>query len=239
MACLVADLHDLRIEQVWGGHKAWFGLAAHLPTTPATIYHPQHLKQRGGIGLPPIRQEEWDRSGARHNLRDQRGRHLLGARADVDPQEKPAAHGQGGMDPRHLAWTQFRMSFIQLHPWDLYRTDHLAMVGLSALRSDVLKAMHRLEIHRTNVGGALITDAPSLTFDQPYDGIFGELATGHQSPLPFGKLPVACQAAQPFDVLVCACPRPMYDVPCAKTIEAGTQWIRARALSILLLRWRR
>ena len=52
------------------------------------------------------------------------------------------------------------MGFIQLHPGDVYRTDHLAMAGLSALRRDVLKAMHRLEIERTNVRGARIADRP-------------------------------------------------------------------------------
>ena len=55
------------------------------------------------------------------------------------------------MAPRHLAWTQFRMGCIPLHPWDVYRTNHLTMGGLSALRSDVLKAMYRLEINRTHV----------------------------------------------------------------------------------------
>ena len=53
------------------------------------------------------------------------------------------------------------------------------MVGLRALRSDVLQALHRLEIDRTNIGGALITDAPSLTFHQSYDCVFRELTAGH------------------------------------------------------------
>jgi hypothetical protein len=222
---LITHLDDLRVEQVWGGHKAGFGLAAHFPPPLATIHHPQHLEQRGRIGLPPIREEEWDRSGACYHLRDQHGRHLLCAWADVDPQQKPAAHGQRGMDPRHLAWTQFRMGFIPLHPWDVYRTDHLTMVGLSTLRSDVLKAMHRLEINRTNVGGALITDAPPLTFRQAYDRVFGELTAGHQRAFPFGELPVAYGAAQPFDVFVHACPRPMRDVAFTGLIEPRTLWI--------------
>ena len=40
MARLVADLHDLRIEQVLGGHEPGFGLAAYLPTTSRPIHHP-------------------------------------------------------------------------------------------------------------------------------------------------------------------------------------------------------
>src|SRR4051794_6433616 len=234
---LITHLDDPPGEQDWGGHPAWFGLAPHCPPPPATIHHPQHLEERGGIGLPPIRQEERDCSGARHNLRDQRGRHLLRARADVDPQQKPAAHGQGGMDPRHLAWTQLRMGFIQLHPWDVYHADHLAMVGLSALCSDVLKAMYRLEINRTNVGGARITDAPPLTFRQSYDRVFGELTAGHQSALSFRELPVAGGAAQPFDVFVRAGPRPMRDVAFAGPIEPRTLWIWTRESGISLWRW--
>ena len=163
---LVTDLDDLRLEQVGGSHKAWFGLAAHFPTTPTSIHHPQDLEKRGGIGLPPIRQKEGDRLGTRDDLGDQSGRHLLRARADVDPQQKPATHGQGGMAPCHLAWTQFRMGFIPLDAGHVHRTDSLAMVGLSALGSDVLHAMHRLEINGTKIGGVLITDAPPLTLQQ-------------------------------------------------------------------------
>ena len=112
---MVPHLHDLRIEQVCGGHKSRFRLTTHFAPTSGTIDHSQHLEQRGGVGLPSIGQKEGDRSGARDDLRDQCGRHLLRARAGIDPQEKPAAHGQGGMNPRYLAWTQFRMGFIQLY----------------------------------------------------------------------------------------------------------------------------
>jgi hypothetical protein len=96
------------------------------------------------------------------------------------------------------------MGFVQLHTRDVHRTDHLAMVGLSTLGSGVLQAMHRFKIHRTNVGGLLITDAPPLTFYQPYDRVFGELAAGHQGALPFGKLGRMSQRL--FDVFVLACP---------------------------------
>jgi hypothetical protein len=168
-----------------------------------------------------------DRLGPHDDLRSQSGRHLLRARADIDPQQKPAAHGQDGMEPRHLAWTQFRMGFIQLDAGHVHRTDHLAMVGLSALGRDVLQAMHRLEINRTNVGGALITDAPLLTYHQSYDRLFGELTAGHQGPLPVGELPIACGAAQPFDVFVRPCPRSMGNVAFAGPIELSTLWIRA------------
>ena len=51
--------------------------------------------------------------------------------------------------------------------------------------------MHGFEVHGTHVGGPCITDAPPLTFQQPYDGGFGELAAGHQGALPFRELPVA------------------------------------------------
>jgi hypothetical protein len=113
------------------------------------------------------------------------------------------------------------------------------MVRLGSLSSQALKAMDGLEIHGTDVSGPLITDAPPLTFHQPYDCIFRELAAGHQGALPFRELPAACHTTQPFDVLVRPCPRPMRDVACTGTMALGTWWIRARESGISLLRWRR
>jgi hypothetical protein len=57
-------------------------------------------------------------------------------------------------------------------------------------------------------------------------GIFGELAAGHEGALPFGKLPVAYHTAQPFDVLVRPCPRPMRDIAFAGTIEQPRSLLR-------------
>jgi len=99
------------------------------------------------------------------------------------------------------------------------------MMGLSTLGSDTLKAMHCFEIHGTNVSGPCITDAPPLPFQQPYDRVFGELAASHQGALPFGELPVACRAAQPFDMLACAGPGPMRDSALTRLVEPRTQWI--------------
>jgi hypothetical protein len=59
MACLVADLHDLRIVQVVRGHEPGFGLAAHFPTPARTIDDSHDLQQRRRIGLPPVCQKEW------------------------------------------------------------------------------------------------------------------------------------------------------------------------------------
>ena len=89
-----------------------------------------------------------------------------------------------------------------------------------------LEAMDCLDFHIANVRSPFIADAPALTFQEPFHSRLGELATGHQGALPFGELPVAGRAPQPFDVFVRAGPRPMYDVPCAWTIEARTLWIR-------------
>src|SRR5438477_8488363 len=99
--------------------------------------------------------------------------------------------------------------------------------------------MHGLEIHGTDVGGPLITDAPPLTLHQPYDRVFRKLAASHQRALPFRKLPVARCTAQPFDVLVRPGPRPMRDVAFTGTIEPFTVWIRARESGIAFWRWRR
>jgi hypothetical protein len=58
------------------------------------------------------------------------------------------------------------MGFVQLDAGHIHLAHHLAMVGLSAMGRDVLQAMHRFEIHGTNVGSPLITDAPPLTLHQ-------------------------------------------------------------------------
>jgi hypothetical protein len=131
------------------------------------------------------------------------------------------------------------MGFIQLHPGHVHPTHNLAMVGLGTLGCNLLQAVHGVEIHRTHVRSALITDAPPLTLHQLYDGLFGELAAGHEGALPFRELPVACHTAQPFDVLARPGPRPMRDVAFARTIELRTVWMRAREASLSLLDWRR
>ena len=239
MATRVADLDDLGVEQVFGGDEPWFRLAPHLPPPSAAIDDAQHVEQRRAIGFPAIGEKDRHLPHAGDDLGYQRSGLLLRARADVDPEQKPTPHRQGGMDPGHLAWTEFRMGFIHLHPGHVHPTDNLAMVGLGTLGCHLLQAVHGFEIHRTNVSGALITDAPPLTFHQPYDGLFGELTAGHQGALPFRELPVACRTAQPFDVLVRPCPRPMRDVAFTRTIELRTLWIRTRESRISLLDWRR
>ena len=69
------------------------------------------------------------------------------------------------------------------------------MMSLRTVGCHRLKPMHGLEIHRTDIGSALITDTPPLTFQELGHGRFGEFAPSQQGPLPFGKLPVACRAA--------------------------------------------
>jgi len=131
------------------------------------------------------------------------------------------------------------MGLIQLDTLHVYLLHDLLMMGLRPVGGHRLKPMHGLEIDRTDIGGARITDAPPLTFQELCHGRFREFAPGHQGPLPFGKLPVACRAAQPLDVFVLARPRPMHDVPFAGMIEARALWIWARESGISRLRWRR
>src|SRR5262245_37694610 len=143
------------------------------------------------------------------------------------------------MHPFHLFGAQFGMRLIQLHAGHVHVPDHLLVMGLGPLGGHTLEAIHGLEIDRTYIGSARIADAPPLTFHQLHDRLFGELAAGHEGALPFRELPVACRTAQPFDVLVRPCPRPMRDVAFAGAIELRTVWIRARESSISLLNWRR
>src|SRR2546421_7095715 len=116
------------------------------------------------------------------------------------------------MDPCYLTWTEFRMGLIQPDARHFYLVHHLAMVGLSPLGGDLLKAVHGLEVHRIDVSRSLITDAPSLTFQQPLHNFLGQLAPGQQGAFPLRELLRADGTAQPFDVLVLPCPRPMGDV---------------------------
>src|SRR5262249_30724957 len=71
------------------------------------------------------------------------------------------------------------------------------------------KRCPRLASHGTDVGGALITDAPPLALHQPYDRVFRERAAGHQGPRPCRALPATCRTTQPFAVLGRPGPRPM------------------------------
>jgi len=119
------------------------------------------------------------------------------------------------------------MGRIQLHAFHIHMLHALPMVRLGPLGRHALKALDRLEIHGTDISSPRITDAPSLTFQQSYDRVFGELTAGHQGALPFGKLLGACGAAQPFDMLVCPCPGSMREVAVARLIEPHTPWIGA------------
>jgi hypothetical protein len=87
------------------------------------------------------------------------------------------------------------MGLIQLDPLHVYLLHDLLMMGLRTVGGHRLKPIHSLEIHRTDIGSAFITDTPPLTFQELCHGRFGEFAPGHQGPLPFGELPVAYRTA--------------------------------------------
>src|SRR5919202_858480 len=143
------------------------------------------------------------------------------------------------MHPLDLFGTEFRVCLIHLHPLYVQFLDDLAMMELGPRGCHLLKPMHGLECHPTDIGGALITDTPPLTFQQLFHGHFWQLAPRHQGALPLGELPVAQGAAQPFDVPGLASPGAMRDVAWAGAIELCTVWIRARESGISLWRWRR
>src|SRR4029453_10491731 len=149
LASLVPDLDDLGVVQLLGSSQPWFRLATHFPATAGTIHPPNDLEQCRRIGLPPIREKEWELAGAHYDLRDQRGCRLLSPRSKVDPQEEPTAHGQCRMHPFHLFGTQFGMCLIQLHTQHLHVLHALLMVLHGPLSCHPLKAMHSLEIHGT------------------------------------------------------------------------------------------
>src|SRR5262245_60852879 len=164
MASRVADLDHLGVKQGLRRYQPGLRLTAYFPTPPPPIHDPHDLKQRRRIGLPPIREKEGKRLRARDDLCDQRRCCGLGPWSEVDPQEEPTSHGQRRMHPFHLFGTQFGMCLIQLHPLHLEVLHALPVVRLSSMGRNPLEAMDSLEIHRTDVGGPLIADAPPLTF---------------------------------------------------------------------------
>src|SRR5919199_4085147 len=137
---LVANLHNLGIKEMLRSDQPWFRLASYPPTPAATINYAQHLEQCCTISFPAIREKEGKFPHPGNHLGQQHGGLLLRTRADIDPEEKPAPHRQGRMDPRYLAWTEFRMGFIQLHPGHVHPTDNLTMVELGTLSRDLLQA---------------------------------------------------------------------------------------------------
>jgi len=117
------------------------------------------------------------------------------------------------------------MRLIQLHALHLQVLHTLAVVRLRSLGRYPLETMDGLEIHSTDVGGPRIADAPPLAFHQPYNRVFGQLTADQQGALPFGELPVACRAAQPFDMLACTGPGPMRNIAFTRLVEPRTSWI--------------
>jgi len=89
------------------------------------------------------------------------------------------------MDPLYPAWAQLGVCFVQLDPLHVHLLHDLLLMGLRTVGCHRLKPLHSLKLHRTDSGGALITDAPTLTFQELLHGRFGEFASGHQGALPF------------------------------------------------------
>jgi hypothetical protein len=236
---LVPHFHALCVEQVFRSDQARFGLAADFPPPPGPIHHAYHLKQRRGVGLPSVCQAERQRPYASHDLRNQRRSCVLGTRAKGHPQQEPAPHRQGRMDPLDSAPPPLGMGFIHLPPLALDVLHGLLMIGVRAVGRDALEAIDCLESHRTDSSSALIADTPPLTLQQPFPGLLRQLAPGHQRARPLGELLGADGTTQPFDVLVFPCPRPMRDVAFAGTIALPALWIRARESGIRILNWRR
>jgi hypothetical protein len=125
------------------------------------------------------------------------------------------------------------MGFIQLHAGHLQMVDHLLL--LSPLKSDPLKAMYGLDVHPANIGRALVTHAPSLTFEQLLHRGVGQLTAGHQRAFALGKLVATARARQSFDMLVLTRPRPVTDIAPTGLVEITTGLIRTGKSAILIV----
>ena len=90
LALGITHRDDLAIEQVPWCDQAWLGMAPANAATAALVDPPQNLQEGGRVGFPAIAQPHGQAAQARHHLRDQQGRTLLGARAPVYPQHEAA-----------------------------------------------------------------------------------------------------------------------------------------------------
>jgi hypothetical protein len=68
LASRVADLDHLGVKQGLRRYQPGLRLAPDFPTPSPPIHDPHNLKQRRRIGLPPIREKEWERLCARDDL---------------------------------------------------------------------------------------------------------------------------------------------------------------------------
>jgi hypothetical protein len=136
-------------------------------------------------------------------------------------------------------WTPpFGVHLVQLDRLDPQVTRDLLVVRLGSLGSDMLEAMHGLDVDPTAVSGPGVTDAPALTLQQPLDDLLGQLGAFHQCPPTRGEFLPTRLAAQPLDVLVLAGPRAMGDVACPLRAPTGTAQIGTRECAIVVTLWR-
>ena len=126
---LGADLDNLGRKAMLGSDQPWCRLTPSLPSPAPTIDNAHHLEEGGALGFPAIRETAGECSHPSDHLGSPQGRLLLWTRTDIDPEQQPAPHCQGRMDPRSLVWTECRMGFIQLHPGHIHPTHNLAMGG--------------------------------------------------------------------------------------------------------------
>jgi hypothetical protein len=150
-----------------------------------------------------------------------RGAAVAGVRG---PQSPPR---QRRRPPCHLWRTQFRMGLIPWHALPIHGRHALPMGRGGPLGRHALQALDRRASHGPAGRGPLRTAAPSLPLPPSYDGVCGELTAGHQGARPCGALLGAGGAAQPFDLLVGACPGPRRAVAFARRIAPHPPWIRA------------
>jgi hypothetical protein len=127
---------------------------------------------------------------------------------------------------------------VQLHSFHFHPLHHLLVMLLGPLRRHPLKAMHGLDIHRANLGGAHVTDTPTLALEQPRHGFFGQLAVTHQRPAALRKFLATAHTAQPLDMTQKTTPRAMADIPPTRNIEVRAGLIGTAKAAILgLYNW--
>lgn len=156
----------------------------------------------------------------------------------MHPQHEAAARCDHRMQPVDVWTPPFGVHLVQLDRLDPQVTRDLLVVRLGSLGSDMLEAMHGLDVDPTAVSGPGVTDAPALTLQQPLDDLLGQLGAFHQCPPTRGEFLPTRLAAQPLDVLVLAGPRAMGDVACPLRAPTGTAQIGTRECAIVVTLWR-
>lgn len=184
----IADLHDLPIEQVGGGHQDRLRLASAGPAPAAMPYASQDLPQSPDIGFPAIAQPPQGGPGGGRRPGQSGGPPSPGGEAQSGPRARTGSPWPGPYAPiRHGSPGGSRASHPRAHPQPS---------GPVRLARDAPAPAGRrpsgtgdgFDVHPPDIGGAGITDPPALTLQEACDRLFRQLGRFQQGAAPLREL---------------------------------------------------